>query len=136
MLFKRLEFLPETVYHYTKKDNIESIIKDKKIKKFKDKYTFFTMSELDSDFLMSNLTCNPLARTRDYNGIIRTNTNKKEDYILLKLKVDRKYVDNTLWYSSDSTGGGNSKLAQEINSRTICYKGDLKYTEIEVIKTY
>lgn len=136
MLFKRLLFTPSIVFHYTKRNNVESIMRDRTIKRFKDVYTFFSNSESDSDFLLENLACNPKAGVRDYKGIIRDNINKKEDFVLLKILVNKNYTDSTKWYQSDSTEGTAEDLVKEINAKTICFKGDLRCSKIEIVKEY
>ena len=135
MNFKPLGRSPEVVYHYTKLDNVSSITKDKEVKRFKDTYTFFTESLELADWLLKNVTCNPNCGTVGFDGIIRKNDNNIKDYCILKLTVNKNYIDNTKWYLSDSAFNGDKDVIDVVNS-SICYKGNLKFVECEVVKFY
>lgn len=133
--FERINYSPDFVYHYTKIENFAYILRDKKIKKGKDTYCFFNETQRESEWILENVTCNPNCKTVDFDGIPKLNRNNIEDYIILKLEVDKNYVDNTKWYKSDSGYGTDEKYVDMINS-SICYKGDLRYKTLRVAKSY
>ena len=132
MNWKRLDYNPDIIYHYTKKENVKNILQDKKIKKFKDSYTFFTKSYDDAIYLINNVTCNPKCVTIGFDGIKRVNKNNPKDYVILKLEVDKNYIDRTKWFISSSASGINQERIQKIND-SICYKGDLKFKSCEIL---
>lgn len=134
-MFKSLGYSPQVVYHYTRKANVTSILDSKEIKRFKDTYTFFTETEELADWLIRNVTCNSNCATIDFDGIPKANRNNIEDFCILKLTVNRKYIDNTKWFASGSAFGPNDDKLKKINS-SICYKGNVKFTECEIVKEY
>ena len=133
MNWKRLGYNPSVVYHYTKKSNVDSIIKDKKIKKFRDIYTFFTESYESAIYLLEKVTCNPRCATIGFDGITRPNRNSIEDFCVLELEIDKNYIDTTKWYESNSAFGDNKEKVAKINS-SICYQGDVRFKNCKILE--
>lgn len=123
---ERLNYVPKEIYHFTKKENLESIMKDRTIKHFSDVYTFYCPTEEEAKWFLYNVTCNPKAVTVGADGIKRKNNNNIDDFVLLKIIPDRNYLDNSKWFKSNSTRN------EEIDSHVICYKGNVKIKSAEI----
>lgn len=123
---ERLNYSPKEIYHFTKKENLENIMKDRTIKHFSDVYTFYCPTEWEAKWFLYNVTCNPKATTVGSNGIKRQNNNKIEEFVLLKITPDTNYLDNSKWFKSNSTRN------EEVDSHVICYKGTVKIKNAEI----
>lgn len=131
-MFVRLNYVPKEVYHYTKIKNLEQIQKDKKIKKFKDQWTFFAPTIENAKYLLTNVVCNPKCATYNYEGIAVSNTNKLEDFCILKLVVDTNYTDSSKWFSPNVAKCKNEEILN-VMAENIAYKGDLRFKNCVMI---
>ncbi|WP_297422146.1 hypothetical protein [Clostridium sp.] len=123
---ERLGYVPNVIYHFTKKENLEIIMKDRTIKHFSDIYTFYCPTEEEAKWFLYNVTCNPKATRVGLDGIRRKNNNKIEEFVLLKIIPDRNYLDNSKWFKSNSTRN------EEIDRHVICYKGNVRINSAEI----
>lgn len=123
---ERLNYVPKEIYHFTKKENLESIMKDRIIKHFSDIYTFYCPTEEEAKWFLYNVTCNPKTVTVGTDGIKRKNNNNIDDFVLLKITPDANYLDNRKWFMSNSTRN------EDIDSHVICYKGNVKIKNAEI----
>jgi hypothetical protein len=124
---ERLGYRPKEIYHFTKKENLESIKNDREIKRFSDVYTFYNPTLEESVWFLKNITCNSACATRGTDGIIRGNDNKIEDYVVLRIVPNEHYVDSSKYFKSHSTG------LEYVDKHVICYKGNLRIKELEVV---
>lgn len=126
-MWERLNYEPEYIYHFTKKYKVESIKKDRQLKKFKDIYIFACESYEDCIVVIQNTLLNPNAKFIDFDGIAKKYNNVNiEEYVILKLKP--RYSNILLWYKSQSAKNS------VIDNITIAYKGNLPITFIEEMK--
>lgn len=117
----------DIVYHFTKKENVQKIRKDRQLKKFKDNYVFVCESYEDCINVIKNTILNPKARYMDFDGVIRDYKNRNiNDYVILKLKT--RYSDSLKWFKS--TSSNNSC----IDDKTIAYKGNLPIKSMDEIE--
>ena len=123
---ERLNYVPKEIYHFTKKDNLESIMKDTTIKHFSDIYTFYCPTEWEAKWFLYNVTCNPKAVTVGADGVKRQNNNKIDEFVLLKITPDTNYLDNRKWFKSNSTRN------DDVDKHVICYKGNVRIKSAEI----
>jgi hypothetical protein len=123
---ERLGYMPKVIYHFTKKENLESIMKDRIIKHFSDVYTFYCPTEWEAKWFLYNVTCNPKATTVGADGVKKQNNNKIDEFVLLKIIPDRIYLDNNKWFKSNSTRNDN------VDRHVICYKGNVRIKNAEI----
>lgn len=130
MSYERITNIPETLYHYTKKDNIESILNDGKIKKFKDSECWFCTSIEDLLRYMELTVMNEGQPYYDTNGIRKSYPPfVAEDFVVLELtqrfqngewvKWNQEYPLNTpLEFQS---------LQKEFSDLKVGFRGDFKF---------
>lgn len=114
------------IYHYTLKENVEKILKDKSIKS-KDPYVFFTKSYSDSILTFEREMMQENKLYFDLGGVLRKRKKcNKEDYCILKIpyindnKFCRFIFDNQ---SKDS-----------IYSISLSHKGEYKFENVEILE--
>lgn len=118
----RKKFNTKYLYHYTKKENIDKIIKDKKFKSI-DKYTFFTgsLNECITNFeteMMSYkyyIDLDLKLKEREYSN--------KEEFVILKVP----YVEDNNFYEF------NFSNSTSIYSNSIAHKGCYDFKKIKII---
>lgn len=128
--------IPSEVYHLTKKENLDSILEDGKIRRFGDTECWFCES-LDKmkAYMEQTVMCegNPYyavgGRLCYYPKFV------SEDYALLKLTPRRREGN---WYRWNQEVPPNSpkelvKAAKEFSQLKIGYRGDLAFKDAEII---
>lgn len=117
-MWKLLGREPKSIYHFTHKNNVESIKLDRQLKKFKDTYVFVCESYEDCITVLKNTFLNPDAKYIDFDGLIKKYSNKNiNDYVILELKT--RHSQPIKWYISESSA------TKEIDDITLAYKGNL-----------
>lgn len=130
MSYERISDAPKILYHYTKKDNIESILNDGKIKKFKDKECWFCTSVDDALRYMELTVMNEGNPYIDVNGL-----RKKfpafiaEDFVVLELTPRFQNGDWVKWNQEypPSTPLETQELLKEFSDLKIAFRGDFKF---------
>lgn len=113
------------VYHYTLKDNVEKILKDKKIKANNDKYTFFCSSFEDCKLLFNNLMCKKIKYIDDNLQVQERAIQNPEDYVILKIKCNNNNNFYTFNYSTEEFNPYNY---------SIMHLGSLEFDKLEVLE--
>ena len=86
MGYERIQKPEGLLYHYTRKENLESILRDGRIRKFCDRETWFTKSLADTLRLMSLTVMQEGAAYYDARGRLqRYPAFVPEDYVVLEL---------------------------------------------------
>lgn len=86
MGYERIQKPEGLLYHYTRKENLESILRDGRIRKFCDRETWFTKSLADTLRLMSLTVMQEGAAYYDASGRLqRYPAFVPEDYVVLEL---------------------------------------------------
>ena len=88
MGYERIQKPEGLLYHYTRKENLESILRDGRIRKFCDRETWFTKSLADTLRLMSLTEANVDTRgTANVNLNFNYNEGKFESFAGIGLKT-------------------------------------------------
>lgn len=129
--------IPTEVYHLTKKENLSSIVTDKRIRRFGDTECWFCRTPED---MLRYMEYTVLCEGKPY---IATGGRIKhypkfvpEDYVLLKL-TPSKWEDK--WYQWNQELPVNASPeakaeAREFSELKIGYRGDLRFSKMEVIE--
>lgn len=129
--------IPTEVYHLTKRENVESIRTDKRIRRFGDTECWFCRTPED---MLRYMEYTVLCEGKPY---IATGGRIKhypkfvpEDYVLLKL-TPSKWEDK--WYQWNQELPVNASPeakaeAREFSELKIGYRGDLRFSKMEVIE--
>lgn len=118
---------PKTIFHFTRRDCVESIKNDRQLKKFKDLYVFACESYEDCLRVIDNTILNPKACFIDFDGLPKPYSTKNlNDYVIIELKT--RYSNPVKWYRSKSAGG------TEIDNITVAYKGNLPIAFVREIE--
>lgn len=129
--------IPTEVYHLTKRENVKSIQSEKRIRRFGDTECWFCRSPED---MLRYMEYTVLCKGKPY---IATGGRIKfyprfvpEDYVLLKL-TPVKWEDK--WYQWNQELPSNSSQAakdqaEEFSRLKIGYRGDLRFSKLEVIE--
>lgn len=107
MGYERIQKPEGLLYHYTRKENLESILRDGRIRKFCDRETWFTKSLADTLRLMSLTVMQEGAAYYDARG---------------RLQRYPAFVPESV-----------RELAEEFSHLKLGYRGDLKFWENPVI---
>ena len=118
MGYERIQKPEGLLYHYTRKENLESILRDGRIRKFCDRETWFTKSLADTLRLMSR-----------YPAFV------PEDYVVLELTPRYQSGEWVIWNQELPPNAPESvrELAEEFSHLKLGYRGDLKFWENPVI---
>lgn len=128
--------IPSEVYHLTKKENLDSILEDGKIRRFDDTECWFCES---LDKMKAYMEQTVLCEGKPYYAVggLLCHYPKfvPEDYVILKL-VPRRCEGS--WYRWNQEVPPNSpeelvKAAQEFSQLKIGYRGDLAFKDAEII---
>ena len=128
--------IPTEVYHFTRKENLEQILTDKRIRCFGDAECWFCRSPEDMLRYMGMTVMNEgqkyIAADRT---IQRYPKFKPENYVMLRL-VPAKWEDK--WYQWNqelpvNTSPEVKAEAREFSELKIGYRGDLRFSKMEVI---
>lgn len=138
MAYERIVSPPQALYHYTKKENLPSILADGRIRKFKDSECWFCSSVEDTLRLMELTVMNEGGLYIGVNGLpMRYPKFQADDYVILKLTPRYQNGEWVKWNQElDSRCTAEQKaLAEEFSSLKIGYRGDLKFqSDLQVIE--
>ena len=137
-MWQNIKRTPEVLYHYTKKENVEKIINDGTVKKFKDSACWFAESLEDTLKIMKHTVMNEGAYYFNLYG--RPEKYKKfnpDEYVILK--VNPKYDNPSDWYIYLSERGvfnNNYKMSEDcfiVYCKIKMYKvASVKCTKLQV----
>ena len=128
--------IPTEVYHLTKRENVESILADKRIRRFGDTECWFCRSPED---MLRYMECTVLCEGKPYiatgGHIQRYPKFMPQEYVLLKL-TPSKWEDK--WYQWNQELPPNASAeakaqAKEFSELKIGYRGDLRFSKMEVV---
>ena len=98
MGYERIQKPEGLLYHYTRKENLESIFRDGRIRKFCDRETWFTKSLADTLRLMSLTVMQEGAAYYDARGRLqRYPAFVPEDYVVLELTPRYQSGEWVIW---------------------------------------
>ena len=127
---------PPTVYHLTKKEHLDSILDDGRIRRFNDTECWFCES---LDKMKAYMGQTVLCEGKPYYAVggqlCRYPKFVPEDYVLLKL-TPRGYEDNWYRWNQEIPPGSSRELmqaAKEFSMLKIGYRGDMAFRSAEVI---
>lgn len=136
MGYERIQKPEGLLYHYTRKENLESILRDGRIRKFCDRETWFTKSLADTLRLMSLTVMQEGAAYYDARGRLqRYPAFVPEDYVVLELTPRYQSGEWVIWNQELPPNAPESvrELAEEFSHLKLGYRGDLKFWENPVI---
>lgn len=129
--------IPETVYHLTKRENVESILRDEKIRRYDDACCWFCRSLPE---LLRYMQCTVLCEGKPYyktGGVLGFYPRFiPEDHVVLKLTP--RYREGN-WYRWDEELPPNSTpvlwaQAREFSGLKVGFRGDLRFKAAEVLE--
>lgn len=129
--------IPTEVYHLTKKENLSSIVADKRIRRFGDTECWFCRTPEDMQRYMEyTVLCEGKPYIATGGRIKHYPKFVPEDYVLLKL-TPSKWEDK--WYQWNQELPVNASPeakaeAREFSELKIGYRGDLRFSKMEVIE--
>ena len=128
--------IPTEVYHLTKRENVESIRTDKRIRRFGDTECWFCRTPEDMlRYMEYTVLCEGKPYIATGGRIEHYPKFIPGDYVLLKL-TPSKWEDK--WYQWNQELSGNASPeakaeAREFSELKIGYRGDLRFSKMEVI---
>lgn len=128
--------IPTEVYHLTKWENLSSIVADKRIRRFGDTECWFCRTPQDMlRYMEYTVLCEGKPYIATGGNIKRYPKFNPEEYVLLKL-IPSKWEDK--WYQWNQELPANASPeakaeAREFSELKIGYRGDLRFTKMEVI---
>jgi len=132
MAYERINRPEGLLYHYTKKENAEQIIRDGKVKRFRDRETWFCSSLEDTLKLMEmtvmqegKLYFDAVGLPKHYPPFVA------EDYVILELSPKYQSGDWVMWNQEFPVGVSEEirKLGEEFSHLKLGFRGDLKFYE-------
>ena len=130
MAYERIATPLGGIYHYTRKENLQSILVDSRIRRFKDKECWFCTSLENLLRLMALTVMNEGGLYIGVNGLPkRYPPFCPDDYVILKLTPRYQNGEWVRWNQEmDSRCSAEQKaLAEEFSNLKIGYRGDLKF---------
>lgn len=128
--------IPTEVYHLTKRENLESISADKRIRRFGDTECWFCRSEADMlRYMEYTVLCEGKPYIATGGRVARYPKFQPEDYVLLKL-TPSKWEDKWYQWNQEVPQNASQELkaqAKEFSELKIGYRGDLRFSKMEVI---
>ena len=128
--------IPTEVYHLTKRENVESIRIDKRIRRFGDTECWFCRTPEDMlRYMGYTVLCEGKPYIATGGRIEHYPKFVPEDYVLLKL-TPSKWEDK--WYQWNqelpvNTSPEVKEEAREFSELKIGYRGDLRFSKMDVI---
>ena len=130
MAYERIEAPKGSLFHYTKKDRLDAILQDGRIRRFEDRECWFCTSLADTLQLMEMTVMkeghpyvNTQGRLRKYPVFV------PEDYVILQLEPRYQSGDWVRWNQELPSGCSAELLAQaeEFSALKKGFRGDLKF---------
>lgn len=127
--------IPAEVYHLTKRENLDSILSDKRIRRFGDTECWFCRTPED---MLRYMEYTVLCEGKPYiatGGRVQNYPKfQPEDYVLLKL-TPAKWEDKWYQWNQEVPANASSEVkaqAREFSELKIGYRGDLRFSQVEV----
>ena len=130
MAYERINRPEGRLYHYTRRENAEQILCDGKIKKFRDRETWFCTSLEDTLRLMKMTVMQEGKRYYDVGGMPkRYPPFVAEDYVIFELSPRYQSGDWVIWNQEFPDGVSEEvrKLGEEFSRLKLRFRGDLKF---------
>ncbi len=127
---------PETIYHYTKRENENKIVNDGQLKKYKDSHCWFCESIEDVLEVMRNTIMNEGATFADTDGSIKAYGKFNQDEWII-IKGTPKYSDPMnyfIWRNETDFYAHVTEQAIRNETIKIGYRGNLRLKNIEVLE--
>lgn len=130
MGYERIDKPEGLLYHYTKRENLEQIIKDGRIRKFRDRESWFCTSLEDTLRLMEltvmqegNLYYDVKGFPRHYPAFV------PEEYVILELEPRFQSGEWVRWNQEfpENTPEEVLKLGEEFSRLKAGYRGDVRF---------
>ncbi len=132
MAYERIAAPKGKIYHYTKKDHVESILRDGCIKRFKDRECWFCPSLKGALRMMELTVMNEGKIYFDVFGFPKRYPRFiPEDYVVLELEPRYQNGDWVRWIQEfpDDTPKEVLELGREFDELKLAYRGNLKFKE-------
>lgn len=132
MAYERIEKPKGLLYYYTKRENLESILKDGRIRKFKDSESWFCKSLEDTLRLMELTVMQEGNLYYDVNGLLRRYPKfVPEDYVILELAPRCQSGDWVRWNQEFPVGTPEEvlKLGEKFSHLKVGFREDLRFYE-------
>ena len=136
MGYERISRPEGLLYHYTKRENAEKILRDGKVKKFRDRETWFCASLENTLKLMEMTVMQEGKRYYDAGGLPKRYPQfVPEDYVILELSPRFQNGDWVIWNQEFPDGVSEEvrKLGEEFSRMKLGFRGDLKFYENPMI---
>lgn len=136
MGYKSIERPDGPLYHYTKRKNLESILKDGRIKRFLDRETWFCASLED---ILRLMECTVMQKGKTYIDVFGIPRQYPEfvphDYVILELRPRHQSGEWVIWEQEFAPGTPAEvlKLGAEFSRMKLGYRGDLKFYDDPVV---
>lgn len=130
MAYEKIEGPKGMLYHYTKKQNVEAILKDERIRRFTDRECWFCISLENTLRLMELTVMQEGKRYYDAHGLPkRYPVFVPEDYVILELSPRYQNGEWVIWNQEfpKNTPEEVLKLGEEFSRLKVGYRGDLKF---------
>lgn len=130
MAYERVADLPSVVYHYTRRENLDSILRDGRIRRMGDTECWFCSSLEDTLELMEQTV---MVEGKPYykvgGSIGRYPKFVPEDYIILKLTPRWQNGDWVRWMQEVPPGSPQEVVdaAQRFSMLKLGFRGDMKF---------
>jgi len=127
--------IPTEVYHFTRKENLEQILADRRIRRFGDTECWFCRSPEDMLRHMGMTVMNEGQKCIAPDRTIKRYPKfEPEDYVMLRI-VPAKWEDK--WYQWNQELPPNAspearQQAREFSELKLGYRGDLRFSQVEV----
>ena len=132
MAYERIDKPKGLLYHYTKRENVESILRDGRIRKFKDSECWFCTSLEDTLRLMELTVMQEGKLYFDANGFPRQYPKfVPEDYVILELAPRHQNGEWVRWNQElpKDVPEALLKLGEEFSHLKAGFRGDLRFYE-------
>ena len=136
MAYERIDKPQGRLYHYTRKENLDRILRDGRIRRFMDTECWFCASLEDTLAQMKNTVMKEGKPYYAVGGILKHYPKfVPEDYVILELRP-RYHSGEWVRWNYELPPGASSDLveaARVFRTRNIGYRGDRKFWEEPVV---
>ena len=128
--------IPTEVYHLTKRNNLDSILRDKRIRRFGDTECWFCRTpENMLRYMEYTVMCEGKPYIATGGHIMRYPKFNPDEYVLLKL-TPSKWEDKWYQWNQEVPANASPEIkaqAKEFSELKIGYRGDLRFSKVEVM---